>query len=65
MTVNKTQGINTVCKYMSKNEEDRIFQTKLFALDEINGWKRYTFRLVSTLNKVKEDVRSIVELSSL
>lgn len=65
VTVKNTQGINLVCKYMSKNEEDRIFSAKLFGTENINEWKRYTFRLVSSLAEAKTSIRSIVELTSI
>ena len=50
---------------MSKNEEDRVFNAKLMKTDEMGEWKRFTFKLLTTLKSLKADVRSIIELKSL
>lgn len=45
--------------------EDRIFEAKQEAVKEINGWKRFTFRLVTTVTEVKADIRSIIDIISI
>ena len=65
ITVHGSQGINAVFKYISKNEEDRVFTAKLMGTDEINGWKKFTFKLLTKLKAVKNNTRSIIELSSI
>lgn len=65
VTVKDTQSINLVFKYLSKNEEDRIFTAKLFKIEDVNDWKRYTFKLITNLIQANSSIRSIVEISSL
>ena len=64
MTVKGTQSININFKYMSKNEEDRIFNVKLMGTSEIDDWKRFNFKLITSVKNLKADVRSIVEMQS-
>ena len=65
VTVQHTQGVSIACRYISKNEEDRVFAAKLVGSEEVNSWKKYTFRLVSSLQEVKATTRSMLELTSL
>lgn len=65
ITVKGTQGINAVCKYISKNEEGRFFMAKLMKSEEVNEWKKFTFRLVGNTKEVTVDTRSLIELTSI
>ena len=49
---------------MSKNEEDRIFNAKLMGTSEIDDWKRFNFKLITSVKNIKADVRTIVEMQS-
>ena len=60
VTVKDTQDIKLVFKYLSKNEEDRIFSAKFFKVEDVNEWKRYTFRLVTNLIQANSTIRSII-----
>jgi hypothetical protein len=34
-------------------------------LEEINGWKRFTFKMGTAIKEVKQDIRSILEIRSI
>lgn len=65
VTVKGTQGLTAVCKYISKKEEDRVFTAKMAGAEDINDWKRFTFKLVSGLKQLTAPVRSIIDLTSI
>jgi endo-beta-N-acetylglucosaminidase D len=65
VTVHGTQSVNALFKYATKNEEDRAFTAKLMNTEEAGEWKIFTFRLVTSLKALRNNVRSIVELTSI
>jgi hypothetical protein len=64
VTVKDTPKIDLIFKYISKLEEERIFTTKLVEIDDVNEWKKFTFKLETSLNEVKSDIRSIIDINS-
>jgi ribosomal protein L31 len=64
VAVRDTPSVLLNFKYISKNEQDRIFSAKQERVEEFDGWKRFTFKLVSTVGEVKADVRSIIDIVS-
>ena len=65
ITVKGSEGVSAIFRYISKNEEDRVFTAKLMGTQEEGEWKRFTFKLVTSLKAIKADVRSIIELQSI
>lgn len=60
VTVKDTPKIELTFKYISKLEEERVFQAAFHNLEEINGWKRFTFKMGTAIKEVKQDIRSIL-----
>ena len=60
VTVKDSQGVQAIFKYISKNEEERIFNAKLMGTEEIGDWKKFTFKLITSVKEIKVNVRSII-----